>query len=87
MSEFTVGELRDQLKGIDANAKLSFAGGLTFYRIKHWGDNEFLIEFDEPEGYLSETFKKNNPGVKVVFMDVSDLDESSPVNAINIEVR
>lgn len=87
MNEFTVGDLRRQLKFLDDDVKLSFCGGLTFYRLKHWGDNEFVVEFNEPVAYLSESFKKKNPDVKVAFIDISKLDETNPVSVINIEVR
>jgi hypothetical protein len=46
----TVGELRRQLEGLDDDHKLSFAGALTFYRLKRWADDEHVIEFSEPQG-------------------------------------
>ena len=87
MSEFTVGKLRRHLKGLDDDVKISFSGGLTFYRLKHWDDNEFVVEFDEPVAYLSESFKKRNPNVKVAFIRVGEFDESNPIEVVGIEVR
>lgn len=87
MNEFTVGDLRGQLKFLDDDVKLSFCGGLTFYRLKHWSDNEFVVEFNEPVAHLSESFKKKNPDVKVAFIDISKLDETNPVGVIDIEVK
>jgi hypothetical protein len=87
MNEFTVGDLRRQLKFLDDDVKLSFCGGLTFYRLKRWGDNEFIVEFNEPEAYLPESFRKKNPDVKVAFIDISKLDDSNPIEMIDIEVK
>lgn len=90
MIEFTVGDLRQQLEGLGDDVKLSFSGGLTFYRLKRWGDDEFIVEFGEPQAYLSDSFKKKNPNVKVAFISTEDLewDESGIVSEpINIEVK
>jgi hypothetical protein len=90
MNEFTVGDLRSHLDGLDDTVKLSFSGHLTFQRLKRWGDNEFIVEFDEPQAFLSDEFKKNNPNVKVAFIDTSgvELDESGLAGGpIDVEIR
>lgn len=85
----TVGELRKQLQGLPDNHRLSFSGGLSFYRMKRWADDEHIIEFNEPEGYLSEGFKKRNPNVKVVFIGTQNTawDEAGVIGQIDVEVR
>ncbi len=85
----TVGELRKALEGLDDSDKLSFSGGLSFYRLKRWSDDEFIFEFNEPIGFLSDTFKKNNPDVKVVFIDPNNTDwhEDGVVGEIDVNVR
>ena len=40
--EMTVGELKRQLKGLRDGDKITFAGGLTFYRLKRVADDEVL---------------------------------------------
>ncbi|CAG2130764.1 hypothetical protein [Cupriavidus numazuensis] len=90
MSELTVGELRRQLDGLDDDVKLSFSGGLTFYRLKRWGDDEFIVEFNEPQADLSDSFKRKNPNVKVAFIDISNVewDESGVIGGpIDVGVR
>lgn len=65
------------------------SGGLSFYRFKNWGDDAVVLEFNEPQGYLSDAFKKRNPNVKVVFIDdaAADMDESGMVGSLDISVR
>ena len=89
-NQVTVGDLRRQLEGLNDDAKLSFAGGLTFYKLKRWGDDEFIVEFNEPQAYLSDSFKKKNSNVKVAFIDTSDVepDESGIISGpIDVEIR
>ena len=71
MKEFTVGDLRALLDGLDDAAILSFSGRLTFQSLKQWGDSEFVVQFTEQQAYLSEAFKKRNPNVKVAFVETS----------------
>ncbi|MGF6901108.1 hypothetical protein [Paraburkholderia sp. GAS348] len=89
MDELTVGDLKRQLEGLGDDVKLSFSGGLTFYRLKRWGDDEFIVEFNETEAYLSDSFKKKNPGVKVAFIHTESVewDQSGIIGQVNIEVR
>jgi len=87
---FTVEELRRALKGLDGDARLTFSGGLSFYRLKRWGDKEFVVEFNEPQGYLDEKFKARNPNVKVVFIRTDNIawDESGVVvEPVDVGVR
>lgn len=73
-SDLTVGDLRRQLAAFDDDTKLTFGGGLTFYRLKMRGENLVNLEFNEPEGYLSPGFKQENPNVKVVFVKIDDVN-------------
>lgn len=87
---FTVGDLKRQLQGFDDDTILTFSGGLTFYRLKRWGDDKVILEFGEPEGYLEPSFTNRNPNVKVVFIrnDNVEWDESGTVGGpINVAVR
>ena len=69
----TVGELKERLQGLSNDTKISFAGGLTFYRFKVVADDEVFLEFNEPQAYLEPSFKKNNPNVKVAFIGIDDI--------------
>ena len=87
---FTVGDLKRELQGIDDNTKLSFDGGLTFGRLKRWGEEECVLLFGEPQGFLDDAFKKRNPSVKVVFIRTNDAewDESGVLSGpIDVSVR
>ncbi|WP_133670220.1 hypothetical protein [Burkholderia pseudomallei] len=88
MSELTVGDLKRQLEELGDDVKISFAGGLTFYRLKRWGDEEFIVEFNEAEGYLTEDFKKRNPSVQVVFIGTGavDWDADGRVGQVDVSV-
>lgn len=70
-SSFTVGDLLGQLEGLDRNAKLTFEGKLTFSKVKRWADDEFVMEFAEPQADQSEEFKKmtEHMGIKAIFID------------------
>lgn len=85
----TVGELRQELEGLEDSVKISFSGGLSFSGLKRWGDNEFIVEFEEAIGYLPERFEKENPHVKVVFINTEYTDwyESGTVGKTDISVR
>lgn len=91
MSEdFTVGDLRRHLQAYSDDDKLSFSGGLGFYRVKAWGDNEALIEFNEPQADLSPEFSKRNPNIKVAFINIDGVewDESGMAKGpINVTAR
>lgn len=71
MHPITVGDLRNQLNGLDAKMKLSFPGGLTLYRLKQVAIDEVFLEFNESEASLPDEFKTDNPHVKVAFIDHS----------------
>jgi hypothetical protein len=70
----TVGEFKRRLAVLKDSDKIYLPGKLTFYRIKQRGENEFHIEVNEPEGYLSDKFKKRNSSVKVVFLSTDDVE-------------
>lgn len=85
----TVGQLRAQLEGLNDSDKLLLPGGLSFYRLKQWADDEFIVEVNEPQAYLSDEFKKRNPQVKVAFMSIDDVewDEKGIIGGpINVEI-
>ncbi len=86
----TVGELREQLEGLDDSDKIHLPGNLSFYRIKRCADDEFFIEVNEPFAYLSDKFKKKNPQLKVAFIDTSGTswDESGIVcEPLDVELK
>lgn len=70
MSEktYTVGELRSLLSLSEDDAKLTFGGGLTIYRARHWDDGSVFVEFNEPEAYLDKEFRTRNPHIQVAFV-------------------
>lgn len=72
MSEntYTVGDLRRLLSLSDDDAKLTFGGGLTIYRARHWDDGSVFIELNEAEAYLDDECKRNNPYIKAVFTKI-----------------
>lgn len=68
---------------------------MTFYRLKRVADDEVFLEFNEPQAYLSDSFKQKSPNVKVAFIDTSDVqwDESGIIGEpiigepIDVEAR
>ena len=85
----TVGELREILEGLKDTDKIYLPGGLSFYRLNMVADDEFYIEPNEPQAYLSDTFKKKNPQIKVAYIKIDDIefDESGIVGEpINVEL-
>ncbi|GAA4003964.1 hypothetical protein GCM10022279_29890 [Comamonas faecalis] len=87
---FTVGDLRRELSIYDDDTKLSFDGGLTFGRVKNWGDDEIILLFAEPQAYLEEKFKEKNPNVKVAFMRIDNVewDESGVIGGpIDVSIK
>lgn len=70
----TVGELRQQLEGLKDSDTLHLPGGLSFYRLKRWSDDEYLLEVNEPQAYLSKEFKQKNPHLKVAFISVEEVE-------------
>ena len=91
MSEnaITVGDLKRSLSGLPDDTKLTFAGGLTFYRVKRWGDDEVFIEFNEAQADLTPAFKKKNPQVKVAFIstDAVEWDKNGMTGSVNVTIR
>ncbi|QUG77382.1 hypothetical protein GKQ23_21340 [Erwinia sp. E602] len=66
-TEFTAGDFKRELSGMSDDAVISFAGGMTFYRFKRDGDNEFVLEFGECLADVSEEFCEENSHVLAVF--------------------
>lgn len=84
----TVGDLRRELEGLDDSTKLSFTGGLTFFRVKRSGDT-CVVEFNEPLAHFSEAFKKKNPNVKAAFIDARNVawgDSGTLEGSIDVEI-
>ena len=75
MADLTVGDLRRTLESYPDDAELGFSGGMTFYRLKWRGPNLVMLEFSEPEAYLSPQFRKKNPDVFVAFFRPELTDE------------
>jgi hypothetical protein len=85
---FTVGDMRRALAGLEDGDELHFAGGLEFYRVKQRGENLQVVEFNEAEGYLTAPFRRRNPGVKVVFFESPEIAEGQIVGGpVDVEVR
>jgi hypothetical protein len=72
--KLTVRELKRLLRDLPDDHLLSFGGDLTFSGLKRWRDDEYLVEFSEPEGHLTAEFKKRNPHVKAVFVSTAHPD-------------
>ena len=91
MSEnsITVGDLKRSLSGLSDDTKLTFAGGLTFYRVKRWGDDEVFVEFNEPQADLTPEFRMKNPQVKVAFIstDAVEWDKNGMTGSVNVTIR
>lgn len=86
----TVGELREHLNGLSDDTKISFAGGLSFYRFKLIADDEVFLEFNEPQAFLEQSFKKKNPNVKVAFIGIDDVawdEDGITAEPVNVSVR
>ncbi|MBN8849882.1 MULTISPECIES: hypothetical protein [unclassified Sphingomonas] len=88
-TDYTVGELRRCLEGISDDTKLSFGGGMTVYRIKQYAGDEVYLEWNEPFAFLDEKFRKNNPHIKVAFVDLNaaDFDESGLLGSVDVSIR
>jgi hypothetical protein len=64
-------------------------GGLSFYRIKRRGDKFFVLEVNEPEAHLSNTFERKNPHVKVAFIKIDDTEwaeDGISAEPVNVEI-
>ena len=66
-TKLTVGGLKRELAGMPDDAVISFSGGMTFYRFKRCGDNEFILEFNEALADAGGEFREENPHVLAVF--------------------
>ncbi len=79
MSDLTVGDLRRALAIYKDDDVLHLPGGLSFYRIKSWGDDEAILEVNEPLADLSPEFKKDNPHVQCAFIALPPMEEDQMV--------
>jgi hypothetical protein len=86
---FTVGDLKRSLSGLSDDVKLTFAGDLSFYRVKRWGDDEIIIEFNEAQADLTPEFKKKNPQVKAAFIstDAVEWDANGMTGTVSVTIR
>lgn len=73
--KFTVGDLRHELSGLSDETELSFDGGLTFGRLKRWGDDHFVLLFAEPQAAVSKDFKRKHDNILVSFCKLDTFDE------------
>ncbi|MGY2263538.1 hypothetical protein [Pseudomonas sp. SDO5561_S422] len=85
--KFTVGDLQDHLRNLNADDELQFDGGMTFNRIKRRGDDLQVLEFCEPQAYLDEEFRKNNPDIQVAFLRADDFDEGEMIQEVDVSIR
>lgn len=81
----TVGELKSHLQGLSDDTAVSFSGGLSFYRLKRWDDDEVILEFGEAQADLGPEFKRRNPHVKVAFIDMDG--PTNPDRSIAVTAR
>lgn len=80
MSDLTVGDLRRALALFNDDDILHLPGDLTFYRIKAWGDNEALLEVNEPLADLSHEFRNDYPNVSCAFIALPSIEEGDMVS-------
>lgn len=85
--KFTVGDLQDQLRNLNPDDELQFDGGVTFNRIKRRGEDLQVLEFCEPQAYLDEEFRKNNPHIQVAFVRAEAFDEGEMVQEVDVSIR
>ena len=88
-TDYTVGDLRRHLEGLSDDTKLSFSGGMSVYRFKRVADDEVYLEWNEPQAFLDEKFRKKNPHIKVAFvnLDTAEWDEQGLLGSIDVSVR
>lgn len=79
--KLTVGEFRRWLEGFSDDTEVTFAGGLTFYRLKRSADKSIFLEFNEFEAELTPAFRKKHPSILVAFCRV---DLNSTVEVVQV---
>jgi len=67
-SNYTVGDLRKLLALASDDAKITFDGGLTVYRARHWDDGSIHLEFNEPQAELTVSLKMSCSNIQVAFL-------------------
>ena len=85
-SKFTVGDLLRHLQYLNPEDELEFAGGLTFSRIKRFGDALHVLDFGEIQADLSEAFRKKNPHIQVAFVRNEGFAEGEAARTIYVSV-
>lgn len=88
-TDFTVGDMRRWLAAWPDETKLTFGGGLTFYRVKRCSDDEVFIEWNEVTADLNPQFRKRNPHIMVAFIDprATEWDENGLVGSVDVSIR
>lgn len=88
-NDYTVGDLKRQLAIWDDDTKLTFGGGVTFYRVKRCGDDEVYIEWNEAQAYLDDKFRKKNPHIQVAFVRSESVEwqEGGVIGSVDVSIR
>ncbi|MER8839320.1 hypothetical protein NKH86_11215 [Mesorhizobium sp. M0913] len=73
MSSFTVGDLREAIEGLPDTHELLFDGGLTFSRLKRWGDNSHVVIFRQVQ---AELYAKTRKTIQVAFAPAVESDDA-----------
>ncbi|MBP0943124.1 hypothetical protein V2K16_22870 [Pseudomonas alliivorans] len=84
---FTVGDLQRQLRMLSPDDELQFDGGLTFSQIKRRGDDLQVLEFCEPQAYLDESFREDNPHIQVAFVRTEPLEAGQFIQEVDVGIR
>lgn len=88
-TEYTVGDLRRLIDGLNDDTKISFGGGMTVYRVKQCADDEVYLEWNEPFADLNPEFREKNPHIKVAFVntDAVEWDEQGVLGSVDASIR
>lgn len=87
--DFTVGDLKRQLALWYDDTKLTFGGGLTFYRVKRCGEGEVYIEWNEAQAFLDGHFRKKNPHIQVAFVRSESVEwqEGGLIGSVDVAIK
>lgn len=85
---FTVGDLKRRLATWDDNTKLTFGGGVTFYRVKRCADDAVYIEWNEAQADLDDRFRKKNPHIQVAFVrpEGAERHENGIIGSVDVSI-